>query len=320
MSPSVNQFSDVPESADASQSKPLNIDTPDGLNVTESTPPVESEATEPVEAAMSEATKNRQHPIPPPSEPMQYRAIGLVRGRYESSPEQFTRGTLYTPDGTSIDAVLLGRVMSLVKNHLSLEQEHLWVVYPRMRQNSDQLHVQIVGVWEPEKLHPATPDVPDEATETPISASDVTDGYFSIRGEVIFQAQEDKKIIIKIKQSPRKDEETPKFFKLQLTGDIDIKAVGHFMDLQVQRQGNDLVIQESTDIGRIPPRKPVKKKFAPKRGGYGGGKRPGTGGQYSPRPRPSGERSGDRTGPTPPPKRRDPLPKPVKKRNPPPEA
>lgn len=68
-----------------------------------------------------------QHPIPPPSEPRQYRAIGLVRGRYQASEEQFTQGTLYTPDGVEIDAVLLGRVMSLVKKHLDLNEEHLWV-------------------------------------------------------------------------------------------------------------------------------------------------------------------------------------------------
>jgi hypothetical protein len=97
-------------------------------------------------------TLDRDHPIAPPSEPKQYRAIGLVRGRYTPDPEQFTRGMLVTPDGTDIDAVLLGRVMSLLKNHLNLEEEHLWVVYPRTRQQDDSLHVQIMGVWEPETL------------------------------------------------------------------------------------------------------------------------------------------------------------------------
>ena len=95
----------------------------------------------------------RQQPIPPASEPMQYRAIGLVRGKYAPSDEQFTRGFLVTDDGVSIDAVLLGRVMSLVKKHLDLEQSHLWVVYPRTREKEYDLHVQIVGVWEPENLN-----------------------------------------------------------------------------------------------------------------------------------------------------------------------
>jgi hypothetical protein len=112
---------------------------------------VNSEATS-SQTAQDENLANRQQPIPPPSEPMQYRAIGLVRGRYAASEEQFTQGFLVTPDAAQIDAVLLGRIMSLVKNHLDLEQEHLWVVYPRTRQENDKLHLQIVGVWEPEKL------------------------------------------------------------------------------------------------------------------------------------------------------------------------
>jgi hypothetical protein len=100
-----------------------------------------------------ETTVIRQHPIPAPSEPMQYRAIGLIRGRYTPSEEQFTRGQLLTTDQVEIEAVLLGRVMSLVKNHLDLTQDHLWVVYPRTREKEEDLHAQIVGVWEPEKLN-----------------------------------------------------------------------------------------------------------------------------------------------------------------------
>ncbi|MDX2096855.1 MAG: hypothetical protein SFW36_03695, partial [Leptolyngbyaceae cyanobacterium bins.59] len=91
----------------------------------------------------------RQHPIPPPSEARQYRAIGLVRGQYVPSEEQFTRGTILAADGTKLEAVLLGRVMSLVKKHLSLEESHLWVTYPRTRDREGDLHLQIVGVWEP---------------------------------------------------------------------------------------------------------------------------------------------------------------------------
>ena len=78
----------------------------------------------PTETASDENFSNRQHPIPPPSEPMQYRAIGLVRGRYNASAEQFTQGTLVACDGTELDAVLLGRIISLIRNHLDLEQEH----------------------------------------------------------------------------------------------------------------------------------------------------------------------------------------------------
>jgi len=85
--------------------------------------------------------------------------------RYSASDEQF-EGTLVATDGTEINAVPLGRIMSLVKNHLNLEQEHLWVVYPRIGQQDGKLHLQI-GVWEPEKLR----DLPATARPAPKTAS-----------------------------------------------------------------------------------------------------------------------------------------------------
>ena len=104
---------------------------------------------------------NPNHPIAPPSEPMQYRAIGLVKGTYQPSEEQLNRGNILSDDGAVIDSVLLGRVTSLIKKHIDLESSHLWVVYPRTRQaleDADEtgseggLHLQIVGIWEPETL------------------------------------------------------------------------------------------------------------------------------------------------------------------------
>ena len=131
------------------------------VELTAPNPPAPVSSADETSMSPPEPAAMRAQPIPPPSEPMQYRAIGLVRGKYAPSEEQFTRGNLHAEEGTEIDAVLLGRVMSLVKNHLDLEQPHLWVVYPRTRQNDDKLHVQIVGVWEPEKLN-RDPSCPPE--------------------------------------------------------------------------------------------------------------------------------------------------------------
>ncbi|NEQ37646.1 MAG: hypothetical protein F6K40_15795 [Okeania sp. SIO3I5] len=237
----------------------------------------------------------RQHPIAPPSEPKQYRAIGLVRGRYEPSTEQFTRGFLQTPDGSEIDAVLLGRVMSLLKNHLDLESEHLWVVYPRTRQENNDLHIQIMGVWEPETLRkirkPSTEltneeqdlassslnisataeedesqekiqetediDNSQETTIIPIpetetdSFATLDDGYFSIRGEVIYQSQDEEYVIVKVQQSARKGEEEPRFFKLKLKGHLGDRPLNRFWDLHIQRDNTSLVIQYGNDIGSL---------------------------------------------------------------------
>jgi len=141
-----------------------------------------------VESATPEEVK-RQQPIPPPSHLRQYRAIGLVYGHYQRSEEQLTKGNILTADGTLIDSVILGRVISLVKNHLDLEKPHLWVVYPRTRQENDALHVQIVGVWEPETLKKE-----DDQEIEPLLAS--TPGYFSIRGEVIFTERENQAVVV----------------------------------------------------------------------------------------------------------------------------
>ena len=124
------------------------------------------------------STPERKQPIPPPSHPRQYRAIGLIQAKYRHSAERMTQGTLITTDGAEIEAVLLGRIISLIKNHLDLEQEHLWVVYPRTKMQEDRLHVQIVGVWEPETL--------SQSEEEQANSVEGEHGYFSIRGEVIF--------------------------------------------------------------------------------------------------------------------------------------
>lgn len=234
----------------------------------------------------------RNHPIAPPSEPKQYRAIGLVRGRYSPDPEQFTRGNLVTPDGTEIDAVLLGRVMSLLKNHLDLEEDHLWVVYPRTRQQDDSLHVQIMGVWEPETLKQNEADdrdkdaeeIESEDKETTVSQTaveeksqdelervpEIQEGYFSVRGEVIYQSQEEEYAVIKIRQAPRKGDDRPRFFKLKLEGTLGDRPVNHFWDLHLQLQGRNLVIERGNDIGAlfVKSRKPFnkgKKRFTNKR-------------------------------------------------------
>lgn len=270
---------------------------------------------------------DRQQPIPPPSEPKQYRAIGLVRGQYMPSQEQLTRGTLLAADGTLIDAVLLGRVMSLVKNHLDINQQHLWVVYPRTRQEDGNLHVQILGVWEPENLskssvkenathatEEAIADVAEnvaeniaesktEITSTTPESPAITDGYFSIRGEVIYHSKDDGHVVAKIRQSPRKQDERPKFFKLKLQGGLPERGTNHFWDLHVQLQGNNLVIKQANNIGAMP----VKKKFGKKAPVRGGGNRKFSG---SPTPRPviKGEfqrPEQPRTTPIAPPKRRE---------------
>ena len=284
----------------------------------------------------AEARNNdsRKQPIPPPSEPMQYRAIGLVRGRYQASSEQFTQGLLVTTDGTELNAVLLGRIMSLVKNHLNLDQEHLWVVYPRTRQENDNLHVQIVGVWEPENLAKDSVDKIEESGASPqeeiqkdepssdtrkkvtnnfIPSSEVADGGFSIRGEVVYQSYGDESLVVKIKQAPRKESDKPKYFKVKLKGKIDTKAVGKFWDFEVEREADILTIGKAELIADLPKKRaPFNSKFKKKR--FDRGKKPFRR-QDGEKSRPV-KRSDSPTASSRPAAENRPTPKPVKRQKP----
>ncbi|MBD2772437.1 hypothetical protein [Iningainema tapete] len=319
-----------PESSNKSTSDETLIskEIPADVQATESQP--ENSPSRPSENNDTQLA-NRLQPIPPPSEPLQYRAIGLVRGRYLASSEQFTQGIMLTTDETPLEAVLLGRIMSLVKNHLDLEKEHLWVVYPRTRQENDKLHLQIVGVWEPENLAKNLAQEDEDLTEqekqisnnglsqhlTP--SSEIIDGGFSVRGEVVYQSFDTGNLVIKIKQAARKPTDKAKYFKLKIKGKLDTKAVGKFWDLQVKREADDLVVGSGEAIAELP-----KKRRPPMRGG--GGRRPPSGGSRKPfLPRKSGEtprpikKTGDASSPTPPRPSSPlkPIPKPVKRPKPP---
>jgi hypothetical protein len=208
-------------------------------------------------------------PIPPASEPLQYRAIGLILGKYVPSIEEFNQGMILADDGTEIDAVILGRIMSLIKNHLDLEKSHLWVVYPRIRKEDNKIHAQIMGIWDPQLvIKPLnTPTDSDEPIEPPldiqkipsIETLGIPSSYFSIRGEVIYQSRETKEIFVKIRQAPKKKTDEERYFKIRLVGDLAQKLVGNFWDFDVVRVGDDLEIRSGQFVAPLRaklPRKP----------------------------------------------------------------
>ncbi|RZM75661.1 hypothetical protein [Leptolyngbya iicbica] len=254
-------------------------------------------------------TKSSLHPIAPPSEPMQYRAIGLVRGVYQPSEEQLNRGNIVADDGTTqIDSVLLGRVTSLIKKHIDLEKPHLWVVYPRTRQATEydadaeeesSLHLQIVGVWEPDTLglpgeNPKTEDGSDDAEadaatdepETAVADSDAaatlpSENYFSVRGEVLAYDEDTETILVKIVQGSKRSGKGPKAFKVHVFGAIAGKTVGYFWEFEVERQGEKLVMTDGRPIRMVPPK---KKKQGGRGGGFPRRNRRGDGGDRPSRP------------------------------------
>ncbi len=208
-------------------------------------------------------------PIPPASEPLQYRAIGLILGKYLPSAEEFNQGMMLADDGTEIDAVILGRIMSLIKNHLDLEQSHLWVVYPRIRKEDNKIHAQIMGIWDPQLLiKPFVATENEDAqnlelattltTMPTIETLGIPDSYFSIRGEVVYQSRETKEIFVKIRQAPKKKTEEERYFKIRLVGDLPQKLVGNFWDFDVVRVGNDLQLRSGQYVATVRAKMPRK--------------------------------------------------------------
>jgi len=192
--------------------------------------------------------KTLKHPIPPPSYDQQYRAIGLVWGIYQPKT-QLTRGEIILSETVTLETVLLGRSINVVKKHINLEDPHLWVVYPRTRHKNDYLHLQIVGVWEPDTLKESSQRA-EQLEEDVVSQVSTQAGYFSIRGEVIFYSEAEQKIIVKIK---RATSQKPNFFKLRLNGILpdEQEKLGWFWEFDVQLKGEELVVTEGKKIAPI---------------------------------------------------------------------
>jgi hypothetical protein len=194
----------------------------------------------------------RAHPIPPVTEPMQYRAIGLVEGTYTpADPDNLARGVLTTTDGEPVDAVVLGRVLSLLRRHVDLALPHLWVVYPRSRQTG-RLQLQLMGVWEPSTLARGEADAVGEAPDALPDELPEGDGYFSVRGELVFTRPETGELVIKVRQKPRADGSRPQPFKIPLRGEVPLDHLRQFVSLGARRRGQQLELESLEVVGPLP--------------------------------------------------------------------
>ena len=181
-----------------------------------------------------------KNPIPQVTNKLQYRAIGIISGKFTPhDSDQLNRGFLTDNKGEKIETVVLGKALSLLKKHIDLKKSYYWVVYPKNK-NSQNLHLQISGIWDPYQLN----DFPNDSSKTNFSKLleelDLKDNYFSIRGELVFVNTKKKEIVIKIYSDSKLNKLKNKNFKLVIKGELSLELLNSFVSLDVNRDGNSL--------------------------------------------------------------------------------
>ena len=181
-----------------------------------------------------------KNPIPRVSNQLQYRAIGIINGKFTPhNSEQLNRGFLTDNKGEKIQTVVLGKALSLLKKHIDLKKSYYWVVYPKNK-NTQNLHLQVAGIWDPYQLN----DFPNDSSKTNFSKLleelDLKDNYFSVRGELVFVNTQKKEIVIKICPASKLMNLKNKNFKLVIKGELSIELLNNFVSLDINRDGNAL--------------------------------------------------------------------------------
>ena len=181
-----------------------------------------------------------KNPIPQVTNQLQYRAIGIVNGKFiPHDIEQLNRGFLIDNKGDKIETVILGKALSLLKKHIDLKKSYYWVVYPKNK-NTQNLHLQVAGIWDPYQLN----DFQNDSSKTNFSKLleelDLKDNYFSIRGELVFVNAQKKEIVIRICSDSKLKNLKNKNFKLVVKGELSLKLLNSFVSLDINRDGNAL--------------------------------------------------------------------------------
>jgi len=181
-----------------------------------------------------------KNPIPKVSNQLQYRAIGIMSGRFVPNDRgQLNRGFLTDNKGEKIETVVLGKALSLLKKYIDLKKSYFWIVYPKNK-NTQNLHLQVAGIWDPYQLN----DFPNNSSKTNFSKLleqlDLQDNYFSVRGKLVYVNSQKKEIVIKICSAPKLQNSKNKSFKLVLKGELSLELLNSFVSLDVIRDGNSL--------------------------------------------------------------------------------
>jgi len=180
-------------------------------------------------------------PIQKVTENLQNRAIGIIYGSYKPlNTESLNKGILKDQNNLPLDAVVLGKTLPLIKKYIDFNKKYFFIVYPRNK-NSDSLHLQIAGIWDPNSLNKEQKDHSQNPHEI-LKNFDLKDNYFSIRGKLIFVKIPEKEVIIKITPSNLLNKKI-KSFKLILKAELPLNLINSFLSIDALREGNTLHMQ-----------------------------------------------------------------------------
>jgi len=181
-----------------------------------------------------------KNPIQEVTNKLQYRAIGIVNGIYNPhADDQINRGILTDQNGKEIETVVLGKALALMRKYINFQKSYFWIVYPKNK-NTQNLHLQIVGIWDPYQLNNFVDQDPKKNKFDLLEELNLTDNYFSIRGDLIYVNSQKKEIVIKILKSPRSNKLKTNNFKLVIKGEVSRDLLNSFLSLDVIRDGSSL--------------------------------------------------------------------------------
>jgi len=181
-----------------------------------------------------------KNPIPKVTNKFQFRAIGIIYAQFTpNDAEQLNRGFLIDGKGEKIETVVLGKALSLLKKFIDLKKSYYWIVYPKNK-NTQNLHLQVVGIWDPYQLNDFPNDSSKINSSKLLEGLNLTDNYFSVRGELVFVNAKKKEIVIKICSASKSKNLKNKNFKLVIKGELSLELLNSFVSLDIHRDGNAL--------------------------------------------------------------------------------
>ena len=185
-----------------------------------------------------------KNPIPKVTNQLQFRAIGIVNGKYiPHDSKQLNRGFLTDNKGEKIETVVLGKALSLIKKHIDLKKSYFWIVYPKNK-NTQNLHLQVAGIWDPFELNDFQSDSSETNFSKLLEELDLKDNYFSVRGELVFVNIQKKEFVIKICSASKLKNAKNINFKLVIKGELKLELLNSFLSLDIIRDGNSLKLNK----------------------------------------------------------------------------